>query len=98
MDGEDKGGVIWNLVSNKCYFWSILDFDSQFTSDRHDLVLLGKYAQLTFVYFRPKRTLKPNYFRRDSPPSLARNTSLTKADTRMGRTPYIANNMSNILE
>ena len=35
-------GVIWNLVSNKCYFWSNLNFDFQLTSNRYDLVLLGK--------------------------------------------------------
>ena len=33
---------IWNLVSNKCYFWSNLNFDFQLTFNCYDLVLLGK--------------------------------------------------------
>ena len=55
-------GVIWNLVSNKCYFWSNLNFNFQLTSNRYDLVLLGKYAQLTKIHYRPKRTLKHNKY------------------------------------
>ena len=35
-------GVIRNLVSNKCYFGSNLKFVFQPTSNRYDLVLLGK--------------------------------------------------------
>ena len=49
---------MWHFASIKCPFWSNLNFDFQLTSDRHDLVLLGKYTQLTKFYFRPKRTKK----------------------------------------
>ena len=56
-----EGADFWlNLESNKSHFWSNLEFDSQPTSNRHDLVLLDKYAQLTKIHFQPKRTLKPN--------------------------------------
>ena len=53
-------GVIWKLVSNKRHFWSSLDFDSQLTSNRHDLVLLGFQPNLLLFYFRPKHSLKYN--------------------------------------
>ena len=54
------------IVQNMCkksHFWSSLDFDSQLTSNRYDLVLLGKYAQLTefeTTNFRPN--CHPEFF------------------------------------
>ena len=58
LDGKERGRMIWNFESNKSPFSSSLKFIFQHLSDRHDLVLLGKYAQLTKIHFRPKRTIK----------------------------------------
>ena len=44
--------MIWKTKSSKSPFSSSLKFIFQLTSNRHDLVLLGKYAQLTKIHFQ----------------------------------------------
>ena len=43
-------------MSNRSHLWSILNFNFQITSNRHDLELLGEKPNLHFVCFRPKWT------------------------------------------
>ncbi len=63
LNGADKGGVMWKLESIKRPFSSVLKYVFQLTSNRHELVLLGKHAQLTKIHFRAKRTKNTFLFR-----------------------------------